>query len=315
MFRRLYLAANLRRRVRHGRLEPELHARERRAQLVRRVRHELSLRLNGPFHAIGHLVERMCEVADLARPPDITGPRPEVAGAQAAGGTRQRHQGLRERPRETERDQQSSEESAEPDHHQPDRDVPHGIAHLLDVACDPDRAPESLVEHGRRRDQDVGVQREAVTDLRRRGRGGGIERCLHLGPAIATVVDADRRATRIRVGQDEPSRVHHDDAPDVGRVAVHEPVQCPARRERLSAQSGGDRLRLDLRLVLQLRAGTVPKVDRERNGERDDHRDQDVGERRDEPGADLRRSPPGSYGSPTSAGAANRNPTPRIVVM
>ena len=41
-----------------GRLQPELHAGERRSQLVGRVRDELALRPNRALHPVGHLVER-----------------------------------------------------------------------------------------------------------------------------------------------------------------------------------------------------------------------------------------------------------------
>jgi hypothetical protein len=33
--------------------------------LVRRVRHELALRLDGAFHPVGHLVERTSQFLDL----------------------------------------------------------------------------------------------------------------------------------------------------------------------------------------------------------------------------------------------------------
>jgi len=83
------------------------------------------------------------------------------------------------------------------------------------------------------------------------------------------------------------------------------------------ADVGGDEERVGLGARLHLRLHAALEVDGQRHLERDDDRDQDVGEGDDQTGAEFRGpSYPVLVSSlDTSSVEAKRNPTPRTVVM
>ena len=95
------------------RLEPQPQAGERRAQLVRRVRHELALAAQRARQPAGHVVERGGHLALLGRALDARA-RVEIAAGDAPRGAGEAAQRLRERAGE-----QPGHDQAEQQRHAP----------------------------------------------------------------------------------------------------------------------------------------------------------------------------------------------------
>ena len=89
------------------RLQAELHPGERCPQLVRSVRHELALRLDGALDAVGHLVERARQLLDLVGAGDVVSASGEIAGAEPARGPGESRERARERARHDDGDHQT----------------------------------------------------------------------------------------------------------------------------------------------------------------------------------------------------------------
>ena len=91
-----------------------------RSELVRGVGDELALRLDRTLEPVGHLVERLPELLDLAGAAHVAGASREVAVAQALRGGGQPRERAGERSGEPEREQQPGRERREPDRAQAD---------------------------------------------------------------------------------------------------------------------------------------------------------------------------------------------------
>jgi hypothetical protein len=207
-------------RVGDGRLQAQFHPGERGPQLVRRVRHELTLRADGALEAVGHLVEGPPELLDLPGPTHCARPRREVSRAQSSGRSGEPCQRSSKRPRKPERQQEARDERREADRQQSDRDVADVVVHPLDVlreAEDPHLPP--VVDDRDGRGHDVMAEVVAVADLRIEL---AVQRRLDLRPSRAAEVQP-HVGRPVRVGDQDAAVVHDDDAvADDRRRLVHD---------------------------------------------------------------------------------------------
>jgi hypothetical protein len=129
------------------------------------------------------------------------------------------------------------------------------------------------------------TQIDAVSDL---GERRSFQRPLDLGSSRRGV-EGFRRDRAVGVRDEEPSVIDHDHpAVDLRGRLRDEQVQASRVVDVVDADLRSDPLRLEQRLVRQLGRRASLEVDRERDAQRDDQDDEDVREREDEPGPDLR---------------------------
>ena len=280
------LADGLVGRLRDRAFEPELHGGQGRSELVRGVGDELALRLDRALEPVGHLVERLPELLDLPGAAHVAGAGREVAVPQALRGTGQPRERPGEGSGEPEREQQPGRERREPDRAQADGDVADVVVDLLHAPGEPNGAQELFLVLDRNGGRhDVVTEIDAVSDLRE---GRPLQGPLDLGSSRCCV-EGFRRDRAVGVRDEEPSVVDHDHpAVDLLGRLRDEQVQPSRVVDVVDADLRRDPLRLEQRLVRELGRRPSLEVDRERDAQRDDQDDEDVREREDEPGSDLR---------------------------
>ena len=254
-------------------LEAQPKARERGAELVRRVRHELALPAQRARHPAGHVVERGGHLPLLGGALHARA-RVEIAVRHA---TRRRgeaahrlRQGAGEQPGHDEAEQQRQRAHA--------RERDHVVALLVFTASTlwvtrtapaarPFTATGTAVKRrssSRRslwRSPWVGRPWSARADL-----GAG---------AVAVAP----RGLAGRVGQHPPAVVDHDHAAaEAPRRALHEPLELVGLVQPAGG-AGRDQLRLGPGIVLDLGVHALRQVQRERHRERHDHEHEHVRER------------------------------------
>ena len=249
-------------------------------------------RAHRPLDAIRHLVERARELVDLGTSLQLARPRGQIAGAETLRGRR----ASRDSGRAS--DRASATASTSPASRPPSATATIAAVARPTFSCtvshvprDPHGADELALVDDRgplprrcRLPRPRSCRTSATSPARRaRARPPGV-------PAWRSRSRGPRRRSRrgrCRVGVED-----HDPAADVRGVAPHVPDER-RRSPRLVRRAG---LAFSTAAIvcafvsvkrLELGAGAVAQHDRERNRERHDHHEQDVGERRDEPRPDL----------------------------
>ena len=282
-----------------GRLDAQAKPRQRRAQLMRRVGHELALRVEGVREPVGHGVECACDILLLRRPLDGCA-RFEIAPADAPGGRCQ----VPQRP--------CQRAGHEPGDGEPERERQGADAHerVLIPADFPVECGHALGDpHGSGRtallDDRYGRVEQLLVERVRASPaldGASLERVDDLG-AVA-VVDVPGPRLR-RVGQ---QRARRPDDQHPGAEIAGDPAYERVELDRAAEPArcaGGDELRPVRGLRAHLAVDTVLRGEGQRHREGHDHEHEDVREGREQTRA---------VGHSLSSSAdAKRNPTPRTV--
>ena len=289
------------------RLQPELHPGERRAQLMRCVRDELALRPHRAFQSLGHLVERTRHLVHLGRALDRADAHREIAVAEIVRRDRQLLQRPGERSGKSVREHETCEQACGPHEGEAGPRTPGCGRDLLRVTRQPDSAHDPFVDDRRGGVHVVVAVAGAIANLRD---GVSLQGCVDLRPEAIRKVRPLRCAGA--VVDDDAVQIGHNDSVDLRRRCAADPGQRIGVADVLGADVRGEGLGGDERVGGELVCAAARQPDRQRNRQRDDHREQDVGDRPHEPRT-QRRAPAFAHGP--SSEAANRNPTPRTVTM
>ena len=218
-----------------ARLEAELHAGERRSELVRGVRDELPLGLHRPLEAVGHLVERLPELLDLARRRRTSSARAERSPSP------RRFAAAASRVSGRDSDPASPNASSEPGQRAPASPiaispsvvVADAVVDLLRRSCvirtAPTMPPPSSM---------IGTAVAMMSVVRDRRCAGSrelgvpLERRADLGSAGRVVVASPRLAEPSESATQDPLGVHHD------HPSARPAAGAPASRSASSASLG-----------------------------------------------------------------------------
>ena len=277
---------------------------ERRAQLVRRVGDEVLLAAQQPGHPAGHLVEGPRERALLGAALDRRA-RLEVAARHPARRLVEPAHRARDLPAMTSPATSPTPRTSMPMSARPTivrRTARCTAATLWVTRTAPTRRPGALrigTAVASRLAQRVAVARALVAPA---GEGGR-----DLGAAGGRSL---RAARPVLSASSAPVGVDHDHAPADRRArSRHERLQLGAARGREEVGGGGgDDVGLRARLRADLVVDAPADARGQRDLERDDRQQQDVGERQQQAGAEAHAA-----AASRSSGAPRRNPTPRTV--
>jgi hypothetical protein len=282
------------------RLQAQAQPGPRGAQLVGSVGHEVALGVERAHEPVGHVVEGVGDF-DLLGGAGRRGPRVQVAGGDLPRRARQAAQRARQRAGDGPREAQPERQHGGAEGEQGDDIAAHLVVDGLDALGQAHRAGRPAgVDDGDRRIEQIGLEGVAVA---RPLRGGAAQRRGDLG--TAGVGCAAHRAT---VGVHEHAAAGVDDDDTAAQaLALLTGQRGEGRRVGEPPRGGrGHRLGSRARLGLDLAVDPSGEVQRQRDLQRDDRKEQDIAEGEDEPEAQA-------HGAWDTAAFAKRKPTPRTV--
>jgi hypothetical protein len=242
---RLELLAELRACLQRRRLEPQPQAGQRRSQLMRGVGDELPLRLEHLPQPLGHVVERVRDLAVLGGALGL-GPRLQIAGLDATRGRREPLERPGQRPGEKPGEREAEHERDQPDADQAEHVAADPAIDRLDVlghahGADPvvaldDRDGREEQRLAERLAEPASLSDSAILESRSNLRPVGVRPGLQpgrVGDELTRLVDDDDATAEI-IGRflRQPTQL----------VGVVHPPRC----------AGGDQLGLGCRLALHL---------------------------------------------------------------